>query len=223
MLLNYLGKTRDVMTLAHELGHGVHQVLAADQGPLMSSTPLTLAETASVFGEMLTFQALLKKTTDPKKRKALLASKVEDMINTVVRQIAFYTFERKVHTARKAGELTPEQLNAIWLEVQAESLGSGVNFGEGYETFWTYIPHFIHSPFYVYAYAFGDCLVNSLYAAYQATPEGFQAKYLDMLKAGGVKRHKELLAPFGLDASDPAFWDKGLGVISGFVDELETL
>ena len=221
VLLNYLGKTRDVMTLAHELGHGVHQVLAASQGPLMSSTPLTLAETASVFGEMLTFQALLKQTTDPKKRKVLLASKVEDMINTVVRQIAFYTFERKVHGARKEGELTPEQLNAIWLEVQAESLGSGVNFGEGYETFWTYIPHFIHSPFYVYAYAFGDCLVNSLYARYRESEQGFQEKYFTMLKAGGTKHHSELLKPFGLDASAPGFWDKGLSVISGMIDELE--
>ncbi|WP_395660882.1 M3 family oligoendopeptidase [Aestuariivirga sp.] len=223
VLLNYLGKTRDVMTLAHELGHGVHQVLAASQGPLMSSTPLTLAETASVFGEMLTFQALLKQTTDPKKRKVLLASKVEDMINTVVRQIAFYTFERKVHSARKEGELTPEQLNAIWLEVQAESLGSGVNFGEGYETFWTYIPHFIHSPFYVYAYAFGDCLVNSLYARYRESEQGFQEKYFTMLKAGGTKHHSDLLKPFGLDASDPGFWDKGLSVISGMIDELEKM
>jgi oligoendopeptidase F len=221
VLLNYLGKTRDVMTLAHELGHGVHQVLAAKQGPLMASTPLTLAETASVFGEMLTFQALLRQTTDPKKRKTLLASKVEDMINTVVRQIAFYTFERKLHSARKEGELTPDQINAIWLEVQAESLGDGIAFGEGYESFWTYIPHFIHSPFYVYAYAFGDCLVNSLYARYRESEHGFQEKYFEMLKAGGTKHHSELLKPFGLDAADPGFWDKGLSVISGMIDELE--
>jgi oligoendopeptidase F len=221
VLLNYLGKTRDVMTLAHELGHGVHQVLAAGQGPLMASTPLTLAETASVFGEMLTFQALLKQTTDPRKRKTLLASKVEDMINTVVRQIAFYTFERKVHTARKEGELTPEQINEIWMNIQAESLGDGIAFGPGYETFWTYIPHFIHSPFYVYAYAFGDCLVNSLYARYRESEQGFQEKYFEMLKAGGTKHHSELLKPFGLDATDPQFWDKGLSVISGMIDELE--
>jgi oligoendopeptidase F len=221
VLLNYLGKTRDVMTLAHELGHGVHQVLAAGQGPLMASTPLTLAETASVFGEMLTFQALLKQTTDPRKRKTLLASKVEDMINTVVRQIAFYTFERKVHTARKEGELTPEQINEIWMSIQAESLGDGIAFGPGYETFWTYIPHFIHSPFYVYAYAFGDCLVNSLYARYRESEQGFQEKYFEMLKAGGTKHHSELLKPFGLDATDPQFWDKGLSVISGMIDELE--
>ena len=223
VLLNYLGKTRDVMTLAHELGHGVHQVLAAKQGALMASTPLTLAETASVFGEMLTFQAMLAKTTDPAKRKILLASKVEDMINTVVRQIAFYTFERKVHEARKAGELTPEQINAIWMEVQHESLGDAIAFGPGYETFWTYIPHFIHSPFYVYAYAFGDCLVNSLYARYRESEQGFQDKYFEMLKAGGTKHHSELLQPFGLDATDPKFWDKGLSVISGMIDELERM
>ena len=223
VLLNYQGKTRDVMTLAHELGHGVHQVLAAKQGPLMASTPLTLAETASVFGEMLTFQALLAKTTDPKKRKILLASKVEDMINTVVRQIAFYTFERKVHAARKDGELMPEQINAIWMDVQRESLGDAIEFGDGYETFWTYIPHFIHSPFYVYAYAFGDCLVNSLYARYRESEQGFQEKYFTMLKAGGTKHHSELLKPFGLDASDPKFWDKGLSVISGMIDELEAM
>jgi oligoendopeptidase F len=223
VLLNYLGKTRDVMTLAHELGHGVHQVLAAGQGALMASTPLTLAETASVFGEMLTFQALLRQTKDPKRRKALLASKVEDMINTVVRQIAFYTFERKVHTARKDGELTPDQLGEIWLSVQAESLGPAIEFKDGYETFWTYIPHFIHSPFYVYAYAFGDCLMNSLYARYQESEKGFQEKYFEMLKAGGTKHHSELLKPFGLDAADPAFWQKGLSVISGFIDQLEAM
>lgn len=223
VLLNYLGKTRDVMTLAHELGHGVHQVLAAKQGALMASTPLTLAETASVFGEMLTFQALLAKTTDPKKRKILLASKVEDMINTVVRQIAFYTFERKVHEARKDGELTPEQINDIWMSVQHESLGDAIEFGPGYETFWTYIPHFIHSPFYVYAYAFGDCLVNSLYARYRESEQGFQDKYFEMLKAGGTKHHSDLLRPFGLDAADPQFWDKGLSVISGMIDELEKM
>jgi oligoendopeptidase F len=223
VLLNYLGKPRDVMTLAHELGHGVHQVLAGPQGALMASTPLTLAETASVFGEMLTFQRLLKAADEPAKRKIMLASKVEDMINTVVRQIAFYTFERRLHTARKEGELTPDQINAIWMSVQAESLGDAIEFGPGYEVFWTYIPHFIHSPFYVYAYAFGDCLVNSLYARYQESSEGFQDKYFEMLKAGGTKHHSELLKPFGLDATNPAFWQKGLSVISGMIDELETM
>jgi oligoendopeptidase F len=223
VLLNYQGKPRDVMTLAHELGHGVHQVLAARQGALMANTPLTLAETASVFGEMLTFQRLLKAADDSKRRKIMLASKVEDMINTVVRQIAFYTFERKVHSARKDGEMTPEQINDIWMSVQAESLGDAIEFGPGYEVFWTYIPHFIHSPFYVYAYAFGDCLVNSLYARYQESSEGFQDKYFEMLKAGGTKHHSELLKPFGLDATNPAFWQKGLSVISGMIDELENM
>jgi oligoendopeptidase F len=223
LLLNYQGKVRDVMTLAHELGHGVHQVLAAQQGALMADTPLTLAETASVFGEMLTFQSLLKSAPDKSTRKAMLAGKVEDMLNTVVRQIAFYDFESRLHMARRQGELTPEAIGEIWMAVQGESLGPAFTFDEEYRHYWSYIGHFIHSPFYVYAYAFGDCLVNSLYAAYQSGQPDFQAKYLDMLKSGGVKRHKELLAPFGLDASDPAFWDKGLGVISGFVDELEKL
>ncbi|MCC5956770.1 MAG: M3 family oligoendopeptidase, partial [Natronohydrobacter sp.] len=223
VMLNYLGKPRDVMTLAHELGHGVHQRLAAGQGELLSSTPLTLAETASVFGEMLTFRRMLEKAKSTEERKVLLAGKVEDMINTVVRQIAFYDFECKLHAARREGELTPEDINALWMSVQAESLGPVFNFMDGYETFWSYIPHFVHSPFYVYAYAFGDGLVNALYAAYEAAPEGFQDKYFEMLKAGGSKHHKELLAPFGLDASDPAFWDKGLSMIEGFIDELEAM
>jgi oligoendopeptidase F len=223
VLLNYMGKPRDVMTLAHELGHGVHQVLAAGQGALMAPTPLTLAETASVFGEMLTFRSLLEQTKDRRERKAMLAQKVEDMINTVVRQIAFYEFERKVHTERKNGELTSDKLGEFWLEVQSESLGPAIRLREGYETFWTYIPHFIHSPFYVYAYAFGDCLVNSLYAVYQNAERGFQEKYFDMLRAGGTKHHSELLKPFGLDATDPNFWGKGLAVISDLIDELEAL
>src|SRR5579863_5943691 len=223
VLLNYQGKPRDVMTLAHELGHGVHQVLAAPNGALMAPTPLTLAETASVFGEMLTFRKLLAATADLKQRKAMLAAKVEDMLNTVVRQIAFYTFERKVHTERKNGELTAARIGELWLSVQGESLGPAIRFGPGYETFWSYIPHFIHSPFYVYAYAFGDCLVNSLYAVYEEAASGFQEKYFAMLKAGGTKHHKELLAPFGLDASDPGFWQKGLGVIERLIGELEAM
>ncbi|WP_101341567.1 M3 family oligoendopeptidase [Cereibacter azotoformans] len=223
VMLNYLGKPRDVMTLAHELGHGVHQVLAAGQGELLSSTPLTLAETASVFGEMLTFRKLLDAAKTPAERKTLLAGKVEDMINTVVRQIAFYDFECKLHEARRQGELTPEDINALWMSVQAQSLGDAFEFMEGYETFWSYIPHFVHSPFYVYAYAFGDGLVNALYAVYAEGGEGFEDKYFEMLAAGGSKHHKELLAPFGLDASDPTFWDKGLSMIAGFIDELEAM
>lgn len=223
VMLNYLGKPRDVMTLAHELGHGVHQVLAAGQGEMLSSTPLTLAETASVFGEMLTFRKMLEGAETKAERRILLAGKVEDMINTVVRQIAFYDFECKLHAARRNGELTPDDINALWMSVQAESLGPQFEFMDGYETFWAYIPHFIHSPFYVYAYAFGDGLVNALYAVYEEGEPGFEDKYFDMLKAGGSKHHKELLAPFGLDASDPAFWDKGLSMISGFIDELEAM
>jgi oligoendopeptidase F len=223
VLLNYMGKPRDVMTLAHELGHGVHQVLAAPNGPLMAPTPLTLAETASVFGEMLTFKKLLAQTTDRKQRKAMLAAKVEDMINTVVRQTAFYSFERKVHTERRSGELTADKICELWMSVQNESLGPAIELKPGYETFWAYIPHFVHSPFYVYAYAFGDCLVNSLYAVYEKSANGFAERYLEMLSAGGTKHHSELLAPFGLDARDPKFWDGGLGVIAKLIDELEML
>jgi oligoendopeptidase F len=222
VLLNYQGKPRDVMTLAHELGHGVHQVLAAPNGALMAPTPLTLAETASVFGEMLTFRALLAKA--PREQsKAMLVQKVEDMINTVVRQIAFYTFERKLHTERRNGELTPEKICELWMDVQGESLGPAIKLRDGYETFWAYIPHFVHSPFYVYAYAFGDCLVNSLYAVYEKADAGFAERYLAMLSAGGTKHHSELLKPFGLDARDPAFWQTGLKLISSMIDEIEAL
>ena len=222
VMMNYQGKPRDVMTLAHELGHGVHQVLAGPQGALMASTPLTLAETASVFGEMLTFRALLAKTGE-RERKAMLAQKVEDMLNTVVRQIAFYWFERKLHTERRNGELTAEQIGELWISVQGESLGPAIRIGPGYETFWAYIPHFVHSPFYVYAYAFGDCLVNSLYAVYERADAGFAERYLDMLAAGGTKHHSELLAPFGLDARDPKFWQTGLGLIDRMITEIEGL
>ncbi len=221
VLLNYQGTVRDVMTLAHELGHGVHQLLAAEQGALLADTPLTLAETASVFGEMLTFRSMLNKTEDPKTRRIMLANKVEDMINTVVRQIAFYEFELRLHDARKQGELSAADIGQLWMTVQSESLGPAIKLNEGYETWWCYIPHFIHSPFYVYAYAFGDCLVNALYQTYEEAEDGFAERYFDMLRAGGTKRHKELLAPFGLDASDPAFWHRGLNLISGFIDELE--
>jgi oligoendopeptidase F len=227
LLLNYQGKSRDVMTLAHELGHGCHQVLAGAQGHFLSDTPLTLAETASVFGEMLTFRKMLDGVppgpSGDRTRKIMLANKVEDMINTVIRQVAFFEFERRLHDKRREGELLVEDINAIWLEIQGESLGPAIRFDEDYKYYWAYIPHFIHSPFYVYAYAFGDCLVNSLYAVYQNADAGFADKYLAMLRAGGTLRHQELLAPFGLDASDPAFWRKGLGVIEGLIDELAAM
>ncbi len=223
VLLNYMGRTRDVMTLAHELGHGVHQRLAARQGELLSRTPLTLAETASVFGEMLTFKRLLRAETDPARRKALLAGKVEDMINTVVRQMSFYDFESRLHAARREGELTADRIGEIWIAVQTESLGPAFDLGRDYEVFWTYIPHFIHTPFYVYAYAFGDGLVNALYAVFEGGAEGFQDRYFALLQAGGTRGHRDLLAPFGLDAADPAFWDRGLGMIAGMIDELESM
>lgn len=222
ILMNYQGKVRDAMTLAHELGHGVHQVLAGAQGHLRSQTPLTLAETASVFGEMLTFRALLDAETDPAQRRALLAGKVEDMLNTVVRQISFYEFERQLHDRRREGELPPEKIGQIWMDISRESLGPAFDLDEDYAAFWCYVPHFIHAPFYVYAYAFGDCLVNALYAVYREQPDGFADKYLDLLRAGGTLRHGDLLAPFGLDARDPGFWNRGLSVIEGFIDELET-
>ena len=220
VLVNYQGKPRDVMTLAHELGHGVHQVLAGHNGALMAPTPLTLAETASVFGEMLTFRALLKQAS-AEERRAMLAQKVEDMLNTVVRQITFYMFERKVHSARREGELTADRIGELWMSVQGESFGPAIRLGPGYETFWAYIPHFIHSPFYVYAYAFGDCLVNSLYGVYEKAEQGFVDKYFALLSAGGTKHHSELLAPFGLDARDPAYWQIGLTMIEGMIAELE--
>lgn len=221
ILVNWHGKTRDVMTLAHELGHGVHQVLAAGQGHLLSDTPLTLAETASVFGEMLTFQAILRQEKDPARRRFLLAGKVEDMLNTVVRQIGFHEFETRLHDRRKEGELTPDQISDIWMDVSRAHLGPALAFDEHYRSFWAYIPHFIHTPFYVYSYAFADCIVNALYRVYQEKPRGFADKYLELLAAGGTKRHGEILAPFGLNAGNPAFWNKGLSVIEGFIDQLE--
>ena len=223
VLLNFQGKPRDVMTLAHELGHGVHQVLAARQGALMAPTPLTLAETASVFGEMLTFRKLLERAGDKNERRAMLAAKVEDMLNTVVRQVAFYAFERKLHVERREGELTADKICELWMSVQSASLGPSIRLGPGYETFWAYIPHFVHSPFYVYAYAFGDCLVNSLYGVYQKAHEGFAERYFALLEAGGSKPYNELLAPFGLDARDPAFWNIGLEMIEGLIAELEAM
>jgi oligoendopeptidase F len=208
------------MTLAHELGHGVHQVLAGRQGPLMASTPLTLAETASVFGEQLTFRSLLAAESDPVQRRILLAGKIEDALNTVVRQIAFVEFERRVHDARQKAELTADELGQIWLDIQTESLGPAFRFDDAYRVFWSYIPHFVHVPFYVYAYAFGDCLVNSLYAVYQAEPKGFEQRYLTLLEAGGTLRHQEILAPFGLDATDPSFWSRGLGIVEALIEQL---
>ena len=221
ILLNYRGRARDAAILAHELGHGVHQVLSAPRGALMADPPLTLSETASVFGEQLTFRALLDGEADPARRRALLAGKVEDMLNTVARQAAFCDFELRLHDRRAQGELTADEIGELWMAVQGESLGPAVRLDDDYRAFWSYIPHFVHTPFYVYAYAFGECLALALYAVWRESPDGFEARYLDMLRAGGTLRHRELLAPFGLDARDPAFWSRGLDTISGFVDELE--
>jgi oligoendopeptidase F len=228
LLVNFQGRTRDVMTLAHELGHGVHQLLAAKQGLLLSDTPLTLAETASVFGEQLAFREILRREKNPARRKSILAGKVEDMLATVVRQIAMCQFEVRVHDERKKGELTPDAIGQIWVDVQSEALGASVKLTPEYRHFWAYIPHFIHTPFYVYAYAFGDCLVNSLYAAYEKEQKkgkarDFEQKYLTMLSSGGRYRHKELLAPFGLDAGKASFWQGGLDVVAGLIDELEAM
>ena len=224
ILLNFQGKSDDVSTLAHELGHAIHQTLADKNGYLMSRTPLTLAETASVFGEQLAFRKILNQEQDLQKKKAILAGKIEDMLNTVVRQIAFLEFETKVHNERKNGELPLERINEIWLETQKESLGEDVfNFNEEYKYYWMYIPHFIHSPFYVYSYAFGDCLVNSLYNIYLEKPEGFEEKYLNLLKAGSTKRYDQLLKPFDLNPKTQEFWQNGINVITNFIDELEKM
>ena len=225
ILMNFAGKARDVMTLAHEMGHGIHQVLAARQGALMADTPLTLAETASVFAEMLTFQRLLNDAPDTATKRFMLAGKVEDMLNTVVRQIAFHNFEVGVHSARATGELSADQISAIWMETQKQALGPAVMTDEAYHSLWSYIPHFIHSPFYVYAYAFGDCLVNALWQVYQTSDDqqGFVSHYKALLSGGGTKRYDAALAPLGLDAGDPAFWHKGLDMISAMIDELEEM
>jgi len=225
ILMNYSGQVRDVMTLAHELGHGVHQVLAAPKGHLMCSTPLTLAETASVFGEMLVFQKLIDTAEDPVQRRALLAGKIEDMLNTVVRQIGFHNFETRLHDQRREGELTPDQISDIWMETQATALGPAITIDETYRPIWGFIPHFVHVPFYVYAYAFGDCLVNALWQVYQsagtdAAKAQFVSGYLDLLRGGGTDRHDAALAPFGLDARQETFWSLGLDMLAGMIDQL---
>ena len=222
ILVNYQGKARDVATLAHELGHGIHQYLAGKkQTYFNTSTPLTLAETASVFGEMLTFKSILKTTVKKNERKGLIANKVEDMINTVVRQIAFYEFEKQIHEKRKINELSVEEINSIWMEVQKNSLGPSIKFEDDYKYFWSYIPHFIHSPFYVYAYAFGDCLVNSLYSVYETNSFKFEDKYINLLESGGNNSYDQLLKPFGLNPKNKKFWHKGIKVIEDFIDQLE--
>ena len=222
VFMNYMGERRDVLTLAHELGHAVHQTLCAPLGTLLADTPLTLAETASIFGEGLVFDRLLAEAT-PADRKGLLAGKIEDGLNTVVRQIAFHRFERRFHEARLEGELAPDQIGALWLEVMAESLGPAVTLNAGYEHYWAYVSHFVHAPFYVYAYAFGDLLVRGLMEKRREDPDRFAPLYEDLLSAGGVKTYVEALAPFGLDPRDKAFWAAGCAQLERLVDEFEAL
>jgi len=222
VFLNFMGERRDVLTLAHELGHAVHQTLAAPQGTLLADTPLTLAETASIFGEGLVFERLL---ADAKglERRDLLAGKIEDALNTVVRQIAFHRFEVRFHDARAKGELSTDEIAGIWMAVMGESLGPAVKLNAGYETYWSYVSHFVHSPFYVYAYAFGNLLVEALMEARRRNPAGFTPLYEDLLAAGGARTYVEALAPFGLDPRDPAFWSGGCARLERLVDEFEAL
>lgn len=224
ILMNFEGYSRDVMTLAHEMGHGVHQLLAAEQGELMSSTPLTLAETASVFSEMLTFNAVLDAETSEQAKRYLLADKIEDMLNTVVRQVAFHNFEKLVHTNRKKGELSSDQISKFWVETQKQALGPAINIDESFKPIWAYVPHFVHTPFYVYAYAFGDCLVNALWQVYQdGSDPDFNTHYKTLLRSGGTIRFDSALAPFSLNPSAPDFWNKGLDMISSMIDKVEDL
>lgn len=224
LLLNFVGKQNDVLTLAHELGHGCHMQLSIKEGDLNDNTPLTLAEVASVFAEMLTFQSILRSLKDDKAKLCLIAAKVNDMINTSLRQIAFHFFEKKIHAERKKGELSQERISEIWLDVMRESLGQYVIVDDDSKYIWPIVSHFYHSPFYVYAYSFADCLVNSLYQVYrEGTVSDFPDKYLQMLSQTGVKKYDELLQPFGLDAHNPHFWLKGLSLIEEYINELELL
>jgi len=222
VFLNYMGERRDVLTLAHELGHAVHQTLCSPLGTLLADTPLTLAETASIFGEGLVFERLLANASKAE-RKGLLAGKIEDGINTVVRQIAFHRFETRFHAARLAGEVSAEEIGAIWLETMGESLGPAIKLNAGYEHYWAYVSHFVHAPFYVYAYAFGDLLVRSLMEKRREDPAAFAPLYEDLLAAGGTRTYVEALAPFGLNPREKAFWAAGMKQLERLVDEFEAL
>jgi oligoendopeptidase F len=222
VFLNYMGERRDVLTLAHELGHAVHQTLCSPLGTLLADTPLTLAETASIFGEGLVFEQLLAQASKSD-RKGLLAGKIEDGINTVVRQIAFHRFETRFHAAREAGEVSAEEIGKLWLEVMGESLGPAIKLNRGYEHYWAYIGHFVHSPFYVYAYAFGDLLVRALMEKRREDPAAFAPLYEDLLAAGGTRTYVEALKPFGLDPREKAFWAAGMNGLERLVDEFEAL
>jgi len=224
IFMNFEGSPRHVMTLAHELGHGVHQYLSRKQGILLADTPLTTAETASVFGEMLVFQRLMSVEKDPKIRLSMLVQKIEDTFATVFRQTAMNRFEEAIHTARRSGgELTTERFSELWMETQEAMFEGCVTLTDAYAIWWSYIPHFIHSPGYVYAYAFGELLVLALYARYQESPEGFPSAYRDLLAAGGSNWPEELVRPLGVDLKDPGFWDKGLDMIEEFVEQAEAM
>lgn len=224
VFMNFDGKIRDVQTLAHELGHGVHQYLSRQQGPLQAGTPLTTAETASVFGEMLVFQKLLKELEDPKEKLALLIGKIDDTIATVFRQISMNRFENAMHTARREeGELTTEKFSELWMTQQKALYGDSVTLTEEYGQWWCYIPHFLHTPGYVYAYAFGELLVLALYEEFTQRPDGFADRYLELLSAGGSEWPHDLVAKMGLDIRDPEFWNKGLASFEKMIDEAEAL
>lgn len=224
VFMNFDGKLRDVQTLAHELGHGVHQYLSRKQGELQSSTPLTTAETASVFGEMLVFNKLMNRLDDPSEKLALLVSKIDDTIATVFRQISMNRFEHKIHTARREqGELSKEQFSAFWMETQKDLYGDAVTLTDEYKIWWCYIPHFLHTPGYVYAYAFGELLVLALYDSYKSSKNGFSDKYLSLLEAGGSDWPHNLVSTMGLDIKDKNFWNRGLDIFEGMVKEAEEL
>ncbi len=224
VFMNFDGKIRDVQTLAHELGHGVHQYLSRQQGPLQAGTPLTTAETASVFGEMLVFQNLLKELSDPKEKLALLVGKIDDTIATVFRQISMNRFENAMHTARREeGELTTERFSELWIEQQKALYGDAVSLTDEYGIWWSYIPHFLHTPGYVYAYAFGELLVLALYEEFTQRPDGFADRYMELLSAGGSEWPHDLVAKMGLDIRDPEFWNKGLSSFEKMVEEAEEL
>jgi oligoendopeptidase F len=222
VFMNYMGERRDVLTLAHELGHAVHQTLAQPLGTLLADTPLTLAETASIFGEGLVFERLLANASK-EERRGLLAGKIEDGINTVVRQIAFHRFETRYHAARVEGELSSEQIGGLWLDEMGKSLGPAIKLNRGYEHYWAYVSHFVHAPFYVYAYAFGDLLVRGLMEKRREDPVAFAPLYEELLAAGGTKTYVEALAPFGLNPREKAFWAAGMKQLERLVDEFEAL
>lgn len=224
ILLNYEAKPRDVMTLAHELGHGIHQKLAGVQGVLLADTPLTTAETASVFGEMLVFQDLMARESDPATRLGMLTGKIEDSFATAFRQISMNRFEHAIHTARREeGELTTERFGELWLATQRPMFGDSVTLTEDYGLWWSYVPHFLNAPGYVYAYAFGELLVLALYARYQQEGASFPERYIAMLTAGGSNWPHEIVKPLGVDLTDPAFWGNGLAILEGLVAEAEQL